>query len=70
LPGAVARASVAVPDTFTDEQLKAMSVAELRDKLTVFAQARRREDLDQETAARVRQDFQRIVDALKEATSK
>ncbi len=69
-PGAVARASVAVPDTFTDEQLKAMSVAELRDKLTVFAQARRREDLDQETAARVRQDFQRIVDALKEATSK
>ena len=59
-----------MPDTFTDEQLKAMSVAELRDKLTVFAQARRREDLDADTAARVRQDFQRIVDALKEATSK
>jgi hypothetical protein len=69
-PGAAARASVAVPDTFTDEQLKAMPVAELRDKLTVFAQARRREDLDPETAARVRTDFQRIVDALKEATSK
>lgn len=69
-PGAAARATLVVPDTFTDEQLKAMSVAELRDKLTVFAQARRREDLDADTAARVRQDFQRIVDALKEATSK
>lgn len=69
-PGAATRASVTIPDTFTDEQLKAMSVTELREKLTVFAQARRREDLDPETTARVRADFQRIVDALKEATNK
>ncbi|MEY3142276.1 MAG: hypothetical protein RLY21_769 [Planctomycetota bacterium] len=69
-PGSVAKANLVVPDTFTDEQLKAMTTAELREKLTVFAQARRREDLDPETAARVRTDFQRIVDALREAQTK
>jgi len=69
-PGSVAKANLTVPDTFTDAQLKAMTTAELREKLTVFAQARRREDLDPETTARVRTDFQRIVDALKEAQTK
>ncbi len=69
-PGSVAKANLTVPDTFTDAQLKAMTMAELREKLTVFAQARRREDLDPETTARVRTDFQRIVDALKEAQTK
>jgi hypothetical protein len=69
-PGSVAKANLTVPDTFTDAQLKAMTTAELREKLTVFAQARRREDLDPETTARVRTDFQRIVDALKESQTK
>jgi hypothetical protein len=57
-----------VPDTFTDEALKAMSVAELREKLPIFAQARRRADLDADTSARVKADFQRIVDELKART--
>lgn len=69
-PGSVAKSNLVIPDTFTDEQLKAMSTVELREKLTVFAQARRREDLDPETAARIRTDFQRIVDALRDAQTK
>ena len=67
-PGSAAAANLVVPDTFTDEQLKAMSVAELREKLPIFAQARRRADLDAETSARVKTDFQRIVDELKQRT--
>ena len=67
-PGAAAAANLVVPDTFTDEALKAMSVAELREKLPIFAQARRRADLDADTSARVKADFQRIVDELKVRT--
>jgi hypothetical protein len=64
-PGSVAKANLVVPDTFTDDQLKAMPKAELRDKLKVFADARRREDLDAETKQRINIDFNRILEALK-----
>jgi hypothetical protein len=64
-PGAAAQANLTVPDTITDEQLKAMSKPELRAKLSEFAVAARRQDLDAETRARLSADFNRILNALK-----
>jgi hypothetical protein len=64
-PGATGQANLAVPDTITDEQLKGMSKPELRAKLSEFAVAARRQDLDAETRARLSADFNRILNALK-----
>jgi hypothetical protein len=64
-PGAAAQANLTVPDTITDEQLKTMGKPELRAKLSEFAVAARRQDLDAETRARLSADFNRILNALK-----
>ena len=64
-PGAAAQANLTVPDTITDEQLKTMSKPELRAKLSEFAVAARRQDLDADTRARLSADFNRILNALK-----
>jgi hypothetical protein len=64
-PGAAAQANLTVPDTISDEQLKTMSKPELRAKLSEFAVAARRQDLDADTRARLSADFNRILNALK-----
>jgi hypothetical protein len=68
-PGLVPDAAITVDHTgfepFTDQQLQAWSIAELRGRILVLASARRRADLDAETSARIRTDFQRVVDELK-----
>jgi hypothetical protein len=49
----------------TDEEIKAMSKEELQLRLSEIANARRRQDLDEETRARIANDFKRVLDALR-----
>lgn len=68
-PGAIAKANLVIPDPISDDQLKAMTKPELRERLKVFAEARKREDLDPETKQRMNTDFNRLLDALKAANN-
>jgi hypothetical protein len=55
-----------VPDPFTDEELGAMSKEQARGLLSEVSRARRREDLDAETRKRLSDDFNRILEHLKQ----
>ncbi|MBI1303637.1 MAG: hypothetical protein GC172_07600 [Phycisphaera sp.] len=63
-PGAAAPVAQ-VPPVVTDEEIKAMSKEELQLRLSELAGARRRQDLDEQTRARVAEDFKRVLDALR-----
>lgn len=65
-PSATARANTRVPDPFTDEQLAAMSKEQARGLLSEVSRARRREDLDADTRKRLSDDFNRILEHLKQ----
>lgn len=65
-PAATARANTRVPDPFTDEQLAAMSKEQARGLLSEVSRARRREDLDADTRKRLSDDFNRILEHLKQ----
>ncbi len=65
-PTATARANTRVPDPFTDEELAAMSKEQARGLLSEVSRARRREDLDAETRKRLSDDFNRILEHLKQ----
>jgi hypothetical protein len=68
-PGAASQANLAVPETVTDEQIAAMSKPELRAKLSEYAVAARRQELDAETRARLNADFNRILAALRSTSN-
>lgn len=68
-PGTIAQANLAIPETVTDEQIAAMSKPELRAKLSEYAVAARRQDIDAETRARLNADFNRIIAALRKSSS-
>jgi hypothetical protein len=63
-PGAAAPVAQ-VPPVITDEEIKAMSKEELQLRLSEIANARRRQDLDEETRTRIANDFKRVLDALR-----
>ncbi len=63
-PGAAAPVAQ-VPPVITDDEIKAMSKEELQLRLSEIAAARRRQDLDEETRARIAEDFKRVLDALR-----
>lgn len=63
-PGAAAAANLAVPEPFSDEELKAKSKEEARALLSELAKAKNRPDLDAETRKRVSADFKRVLDHL------
>ena len=65
-PSATARVNTRVPDPFTDEELAAMSKEQARGLLSEVSRARRREDLDAETRKRLSDDFNRILEHLKQ----
>ncbi|MEY5060576.1 MAG: hypothetical protein RIS45_497 [Planctomycetota bacterium] len=65
-PSATARVNTRVPDPFTDEELGAMSKEQARGLLSEVSRARRREDLDAETRKRLSDDFNRILEHLKQ----
>jgi len=65
-PAATARANTRVPDPFSDEQLAAMSKEQARGLLSEVSRARRREDLDADTRKRLSDDFNRILEHLKQ----
>jgi len=65
-PTATARVNTRVPDPFTDEELAAMSKEQARGLLSEVSRARRREDLDAETRKRLSDDFNRILEHLKQ----
>ena len=65
-PTATARVNARVPDPFTDEELAAMSKEQARGLLSEVSRARRREDLDAETRKRLSDDFNRILEHLKQ----
>ncbi|MFM7259808.1 MAG: hypothetical protein ACKO3W_04315, partial [bacterium] len=67
-PAAAALANAAVPPTFTDEELRAMTRDQARGLLADFSRAKRRADLDAETRKRIDTDFNRILDYLKSIT--
>lgn len=64
-PAAAALANARVPDPFSDDQLKTMSRDERRALLAEIAKAKRRSDLDSDTAKRLNDDFQRVLEALR-----
>ena len=63
-PGAAAAANLAIPEPFSDEELKAKSKEEARALLSELAKAKNRPDLDAETRKRVSADFKRVLDHL------
>lgn len=63
-PGANAPVA-AVPGPISDEELKALSKEELQLRLSEIANARRRQDLDEDTRKRIAEDFQRVLAALR-----
>ena len=65
-PAGTAQANLAIPEPFTDAQLSAMSKEEARALLSEISKARRREELDADTRKRLTEDFQRILERLKE----
>ena len=67
-PAAAALANSVVPDSFTDEELRAMTRDQARGLLADFSRAKRRQDLDAETRKRIDDDFKRILEFLKSTT--
>jgi hypothetical protein len=67
-PAAAALANAQVPNSFTDEELRAMTRDQARGLLAEFSRAKRRADLDAETRKRIDTDFNRILDYLKSIT--
>ena len=57
-----------MPDSFTDEELRAMTRDQARGLLADFSRAKRRQDLDAETRKRIDDDFKRILEFLKSTT--
>jgi hypothetical protein len=51
----------------TDNEIAAMSRAELLKATSQVAKARQRSDLDEETSERLRSDFTRLIEATKNA---
>ena len=67
-----ARSSVGeapIPDSLTDNEIAAMSRAELLDATSRNAKARQRDDLDDETSERLRVDFKRLLKATRNTSS-
>ena len=56
-----------IPDSLTDNEIAAMSRAELLKATSQVAKARQRSDLDEETSERLRSDFTRLIEATKNA---
>ena len=56
-----------IPDSLTDNEISAMSRAELLKATSQVAKARQRSDLDEETSDRLRTDFTRLIEATKNA---
>lgn len=56
---------VPIPDSLTDNEIAAMSRAELLDATSRNAKARQRDDLDEETSERLRIDFKRLLEATR-----
>ena len=54
-----------IPDSLTDNEIAAMSRAELLQATSQVAKARQRSDLDEETTERLREDFNRLIQATK-----
>ncbi len=67
-PAAAALANTVIPDSFTDEELRAKTRDQARGLLADFSKAKRRPDLDAATRKRLDADFQRILDYLKSLT--
>jgi hypothetical protein len=67
-PAAAALANTVIPDSFTDEELRAKTRDQARGLLADFSKAKRRADLDAATRKRLDADFQRILDYLKSLT--
>ena len=58
-----------IPDSLTDNEIAAMSRAELLDATSRNAKARQRDDLDEETSERLRTDFKRLLEATRNSSS-
>ena len=56
-----------IPESPTDTELGAMSKSEAKDLLTRIAEARQREDLDEETNKRLKEDFNRVLEHMRTA---
>ena len=57
-----------IPDSLTDNEIAAMSRAELLEATSRNAKARQRNDLDEETSERLRNDFKRLLEATRNAS--
>ncbi len=57
-----------IPDSLTDNEIAAMSRAELLEATSRNAKARQRNDLDEETSERLRIDFKRLLEATRNAS--
>ena len=64
-PAAAALANTVIPDTFSDDELHAMTREHARALLGPISRAKRREDIDAETRKRLDEDFARIFAYLK-----
>ena len=58
-----------IPESLTDNEIAAMSRAELLEATSRNAKARQRKDLDEETSTRLRNDFKRLLEATRNLSS-